>query len=404
MTQTEWLTIFMLREVYMKTLTRPVWADINLDHLAHNMREVKRVTSTNTLVTAVIKADGYGHGAIQIAQTLLDNGADRFAVATLSEAIRLKGAFVDTEVMVLGFTPNALVDGAILNDIIQTVYSYEQAEYFSLRAKALNRVLKVHIKLDTGMKRIGMAINDETVDQIVEMSKFEGLSIEGIFTHFAVADEVDKSFTIEQVKRFRYIVERVEARGVMIPIKHVSNSAAIIDCPEYNFDMVRAGIMLYGLYPSNDVDKTKVDLKQVMSLKANIAHVKTVNTGEGVSYGLKYIAEKPTQIATIPIGYADGFARSLSFKAKGIIKGVIKPIVGRICMDQCMIEVDGLQINVGDTVTLFGESDGLSLSIDTYAEYLGTINYEIVCMIGKRVPRRYLQEGNVVQVVDMILE
>lgn len=388
----------------MKTLTRPVWADINLDHLAHNMREVKRVTSSDTLVTAVIKADGYGHGAIQIAQTLLDNGADRFAVATLSEAIRLKSAFVDTEVMVLGFTPNELVDGSILNGIIQTVYSYEQAEYFSLRAKALNRVLKVHIKLDTGMKRIGMAINDETVEQIVEMSKFEGLSIEGIFTHFAVADEVDKSFTIEQVKRFSSIVDSVEARGVMIPIKHVSNSAAIIDCPEYNFDMVRAGIMLYGLYPSDDVDKTRVDLKQVMSLKANIAHVKTVNSGEGVSYGLKYVASKPTQIATIPIGYADGFARGLSFKANGIVKGVIKPIVGRICMDQCMIEVDDLQINVGDTVTLFGDSEGQSLSIDTYANYLGTINYEIVCMIGKRVPRRYLQDGNVVQVVDMILE
>jgi len=391
-------------EVYMKTLTRPVWADINLNHLAHNMREVKRVTSPGTIISAVIKADGYGHGAVQIAQTLLNNGADRFAVATLSEALKLKAAFLNTEVMILGYTPNEMIDGAIVNGLIQTVYAYDQALFFNERAKAHNKVLKVHIKLDTGMKRIGMAINEETVEQILAMSQLSHLEIEGIFTHFAVADEVDKTFTREQVRRFTSIVNDLELQGLQIAIKHVSNSAAIIDLPEYNFDMVRAGIMLYGLYPSDEVDKSKVDLKQVMSLKANIAHVKSVDKGEGISYGHRYIAEKTTQIATLPIGYADGFSRGLTFKAKGIIKGVIKPIVGRICMDQCMMEVDGLQISVGDTVTLFGDSDGVEISIDTYASFLGTINYEIVCMIGKRVPRRYLMDGTVIEVVDMILE
>ncbi len=387
----------------MNKLTRPVWVDINLDNLAHNMREVRRVTSPKSLVSAVIKADGYGHGALFIAQTLLDNGADRFAVATLSEAIQLKRAFSTTEIMVLGYTPDDLIDGAIENDIIQTVYSYEQAEYFSRRATRLGKTLKVHIKLDTGMRRIGMSISEETVNSILKISVLPNLEIEGIFTHFAVADEVDKSFTIEQVNRYKKVVEALELKGLTIPIKHVSNSAAIIDCPEYNFDMVRAGIMLYGLYPSPDVKKEMVDLREVMSLKANVAHVKTISAGEGVSYGLKYVAPTDTQIATIPIGYADGFTRRLTFQAKGIVKGEIKPIVGRICMDQCMIEVDGLEIKVGDTVTLFGEADGKGISIDAYAAMLGTINYEIVCMIGKRIPRRYLKNGETIKIVDLIL-
>ena len=388
----------------MKTLTRPVWADINLDHLAHNIKEVRRVTRPETLVTAVIKADGYGHGAVQIGETLLKNGADRFAVATLSEAIQLKRAFPTVEIMVLGYTPNDLIETAIMENIIQTTYSLEQAIFFNQKAAELEKVLKVHIKLDTGMRRIGMACTDETIKQIVMMSELEHLYIEGLFTHFAVADETDKTFTHEQVDKFMNIVKALETQNVHIPIKHVSNSAAIIDCPEYNFDMVRAGIMLYGLYPSTDVDHSRVDLKEVMSLRANVAHVKMIESGEGVSYGLKYRADKATQIVTIPIGYADGFSRSLTFKAKGILKGEIKPVVGRICMDQCMLEADGLDIHVNDTVTLFGESDGQFISIDTYAAMLNTINYEIVCMIGKRVPRRYMASGVVKEVVDKILE
>lgn len=387
----------------MNKLTRPVWAEINLDHLAHNIREVRRVTDKTALVTAVIKADGYGHGASEIGRTLLENGADRFAVATLSEALSLKRAFRETEVMVLGYTPETLIDEAIGNDIIQTVFSIDQARYFGARARSMGKKLKIHVKLDTGMRRIGMAVTEETVSQIVEMSLIPSLELEGLFTHFAVADEVDKSFTKLQVERFMWVVDRLKDKGVEIPIKHVSNSAAIIDCPEYNFDMVRAGIMLYGLYPSPDVNHDRVALKEVMSLKANIAQVKMVAKGEGVSYGHKYVTEAPTQIATLPIGYADGYTRSLTFKAKGIVKGVVKPIVGRICMDQCMLEVNGLDVTAGDTVTLFGESSGEKISIDDIADLLGTINYEIVCMIGKRVPRRYVSNGNVVKVMDLIL-
>lgn len=387
----------------MNKLTRPVWAEINLDHLAHNIREVRRVTDKRALVTAVIKADGYGHGAAEIGKTLLENGADRFAVATLSEALSLRKAFRGTEIMVLGYTPEALIDEAIENDIIQTVLSIDQARYFGERASSMGKKLKIHVKLDTGMRRIGMAVSEETVSQIEEMSLIPSLELEGLFTHFAVADEVDKSFTKLQVERFLWVVDKLKEKGIEIPIKHVSNSAAIIDCPEYNFDMVRAGIMLYGLYPSPDVNHENVALKEVMSLKANIAQVKIVAKGEGISYGHRYVTEAPTQIATIPIGYADGFTRSLTFKAKGIVKGVVKPVVGRICMDQCMLEVDGLVVSAGDTVTLFGESSGKKISIDDYADMLGTINYEIVCMIGKRVPRRYILNGNAVKVIDFIL-
>ncbi len=387
----------------MIKLTRPVWAEINLDHLAHNIREVRRVTDKKALVTAVIKADGYGHGAVQIGKTLLENGADRFAVATLSEALSLRKAFKETEIMVLGYTPNSLIDEAIEKDIIQTVFSIDQAKFFSDRAMAMGKVLKVHVKVDTGMRRIGMPVSEETINQIVDMSQMPFLVLEGLFTHFAVADELDKTFTKEQVNRFLWVVEGLENKGVSIPIKHVSNSAAIIDCPEYNFDMVRAGIMLYGLYPSPDVNHDNVALKEVMSLKAEIAQVKTVAAGEGISYGHKYVTAAPTQIATIPIGYADGFTRSLTFKAKGIVKGEIKPVVGRICMDQCMMEVDGLDVKVGDTVTLFGEASGTRISIDDYASMLGTINYEIVCMIGKRVPRKYTIGGETTQILDFIL-
>lgn len=387
----------------MNTLTRPVWADINLDYLAHNISEVKRITKAGTLISAVIKADAYGHGAVQVGRTLLENGADRFAVATLSEALQLKSAFPETEIMVLGYTPDALVEGAIENRIIQTLYSYEQAFAFNEVAFQMGKLLKIHVKLDTGMRRIGMEINAQTVEDIIKISKLSNIEIEGIFTHFAVADEVDKTFTHKQVELFLDIVGQVEAKGVLIPIKHVCNSAGIIDLPEYHFDMVRAGIMLYGLYPSNEVKKERVELKQVMSLRANIAHVKTIKAGEGVSYGLKYVASDATQVATLPLGYADGFTRQLTGKAIGIVKGTIKPIIGRICMDQCMMEVNDLSVKVGDTVTLFGEAEAQQILIDWYAEVLGTINYEIVCMIGKRVPRRYIFGGEVLEVVDTIL-
>jgi alanine racemase len=384
-------------------LSRPVWAEINLDNLAHNMREVRRVTNKNSKITAVIKADGYGHGAVAIAETLLENGADRFAVATLSEAIQLKTSFPNIETMILGYTPENLAKDVIEHNIIQTIYTLEQAKEFSNTALFLNKKIVVHIKLDSGMNRLGMVFSDETIETILEMSKLNGLVIEGIFTHFSAADELDKEYTKQQVKKYQYIVNSLEQRGLNIPIKHVSNSAGIIDLPEFNFDMVRAGIMLYGLYPSKEVNHQTVKLKEVMCLKAKISQVKKLAAGSGVSYGLKYKCDKDSLVATLPIGYADGYTRMLSGKGKVLVNGSIVPVIGNICMDQCIIDVTGLDVKMGDEVILFGGNDSNGISIDSVADLLNTINYEIVCMIDKRVPRLYIKDGKEIYFKDYVL-
>ena len=383
-------------------LSRPVWAEINLDNLAHNMKETRRVVNKNTLITAVIKADGYGHGAVCIGQTLLDNGANRFAVATLSEAIQLRASFPNTEIMVLGYTPNDLTEDILANNIIQTIYTLEQAEYFSKLALLSNKKITVHIKLDTGMNRLGMQESQETIDSILQMSKLEGLFIEGIFTHFAMADEIDKEYTNNQVKKYKKIVNALEENGLNIPIKHVSNSAAIIDMPELNMDMVRAGIMLYGLYPSKNVNQNNVNLKEVMCLKAKISQVKEIPKGTGVSYGLKYKCTKNSKVATLPIGYADGFTRMLSGKASAMLQNKKVPIIGNICMDQCIIDISGLDAKIDDEVVLFGGNDKNGISITSVSELLNTINYEIVCMVDKRVPRVYIKDEKAIYYKDYL--
>lgn len=388
----------------MHMITRPVWAEINLDNLAHNIREVRRVTRPESMVTAVIKADGYGHGAAVIGKTLLENGADRFAVATLSEAIQLRKCYPDTEILVLGYTPVELAERLIEYRLIQTLYSVETAAAFSDIAQRKGARIKIHIKLDTGMSRIGMQATSETVDDIVTISRLPGIELEGMYTHFAAADETDKTFTHQQASKYKQVVDGLAEKGVALAVKHVSNSAGIIDLPEYNWDMVRAGIMLYGLYPSNDVNLAGVELREVMTLKARISHVKELEAGRGVSYGLKYITKATEKIATLPIGYADGYTRMLTNKSHVLIQGKRVPVVGRICMDQCMINVTGMDVKPGDTVTLFGGSEPGRIAIDEVAAWLGTINYEVVCMIDKRVPRVYMKNGETVQVRDYILE
>jgi len=384
-------------------LSRAVWAEINLDNLAHNMREVRRVTNKNTKVTAVIKADGYGHGAKDIASTLLENGADRFAVATLSEAIQLRKEVHNVEIMVLGYTPNIQAKDLIKNNIIQTIYSLDQAKEFSQIAISLNKKVTVHIKIDTGMHRLGLLPNEDTINEIVEINKLNGLIIEGIFTHFATADEIDKEYTRDQVNKFNYVTTELEKKGLKIPLKHVSNSAAIIDLPEFNYDMVRAGIMLYGLYPSNHINRDIVDLKEVMCLKTKIAQIKNLNAGSSISYGLNFTVQRNSKIAILPIGYADGYSRTLSNQSHVIINDKKAPIVGNICMDQCIIDVTDIDINSEDDVILFGGNDN-GITIDSIAKLLQTINYEVVCMVKKRVPRVYIKGNNIIKYKDDLLE
>jgi alanine racemase len=372
-------------------MARAIWAEIDLDRLAHNMEEVTRLVNGEALITAVIKADGYGHGAQVIGRTLIDHGADRFAVATYSEAVSLRKHYATIPIMVLGYTREEDFESAQNNGIILTIYDYLQAEIIS----KYHPGIKVHLKINTGMNRLGFRTDS---DELLKTLQLLTLDIEGIYTHFALADEKDKTFTHLQVERFEQALEIAQHLGRDIQIKHVSNSAAIIDLPEYRYDMVRAGIMLYGLYPSEDIDKTAVDLKQVMSLKAQVAMVNQLSPGEGVSYGQLYTVDIGRKIAALPFGYADGFSRMLTGKAQVAFNGEIRPIVGRICMDQCMMDAEGLDIHRDDVVEIYGET----ITIDEVAKHLGTINYEIVCMVGKRVPRKYLQGGKEVAYMDYI--
>lgn len=374
-------------------ITRPVWAEINLDHLAHNIREVRRLTQPNALVTAVIKADGYGHGAAEIGQTLLDNGADRFAVATLSEGLQLRKYYPEVPILVMGYTPNEAVGDAIDNGIILTLFDLDQARAFHAEATKRQKRLTVHIKLDTGMSRLGFQCTAETHDAIAVIHQLSGLYIEGVFTHFARADEKDKTVTHGQMAKFFSVKKALDANGIQIPIYHACNSAGIIDLPEYHLDMVRAGIMLYGLWPSPDVDQTKLTLKEAMSLKAQLAHVKTLPKDTGISYGHLYSTKGEERIGTLPLGYADGWTRLLTFKAEVLLTGRRIPIVGRICMDQCMVNLLDIPAKQGDEVVLFGQQGDAFISIDEVAKHLGTINYEIVCMMNKRVVRVYQKGG-----------
>ncbi len=383
---------------------RPAWAEINLDNLAHNMREIRKLTKPDALVTAVIKADGYGHGATKITKTLLENGADRFAVAVIDEAIELRNSEVNVPILVLGYTSPQRAEEVLQYDIEQTVYSMEVAEALSKEASRVNKISKIHIKIDSGMGRIGLQPNNDTIEIIKKIYNMPHIVIEGIFTHFAIADEVDKTYTNQQFEKFSWVCNELEKAGIHIRLKHCGNSATIIDLPQMHENMVRAGIILYGLAPSNDVELQKLELKQVMSLKARVTHVKEISEGQSVSYGRKFIASKTSKIASLPLGYADGYTRLLSGKAEALIKGIRVPVIGRICMDQCMIEVTGIEdVNVGDEVVLFGEQGQSFISIDELAEKLGTINYEIVCMIARRVPRVYIQDGKIVDVLNYLI-
>lgn len=384
---------------------RSAWVEINLDNLANNIREVKRLTKSGALVTAVIKADGYGHGAVKIGQTLLENGADRFAVAVVDEAIELRKAGFQVPILVLGYTDPARASEVIKYDLEQTVYSLDLARSLSEEAVREGTLVKIHIKLDTGMGRIGLQPNHQTIAMIKEINELPGIELEGIYTHFAVADEADKSYTLQQFEKFQWVLLQLETHNIKPRIRHTANSATIIDLPTMHLDMVRAGIMLYGLAPSHEVMLEDVNLLQVMSFKTRISHVKEIEKGDSVSYGRKFIANGKTKIASLPIGYADGFTRLLSGKAEALVHGKRVPLVGSICMDQCMIDVTGIaDVHVGDEVVIFGPQGNEMIHIDELATSLGTINYEIVCMIMRRIPRVYTRNGVVVDYVNYLFD
>lgn len=385
-------------------MDKRTWAEVDLDAIAHNIKEIRKITNPNSKIMAVVKADAYGHGFLEVTRTLLENGADRLAVAVLQEGKQLRSRGVSVPILILGASGEEAVEDLINFDITPSVFTYEFAKALSYRAEQKEKVTKIHIKVDTGMSRIGFLAgenNEEIVEEILKISRLPYIEIEGIFSHFATSDEYDKEYTLLQYSRFMDVCNKLEEKGLHIPIKHICNSAGIMMYPEMHLDMVRPGVILYGMYPSDEVDKSKLDLIPAMTLKSTITHVKEVEAGRGVSYGKEYITENETKIATVPIGYADGYLRKLAHEGKMIVNGVKVPIIGRICMDQCMIDVTNVHnIDKGDEVIIFGRE---GVTIDDLAAWLETINYEVSCVIGKRIPRIYTKNGKAVKVLNYLM-
>ena len=382
------------------------WAEIDLDALAFNMRGIRARTESGAMVTAVVKADGYGHGVEEVSRVVLENGADRLAVACISEAKQLRRAGIDAPILILGASDVSDAPEIVSNGIIPAVFSYNFASALSDAGRAQGKNVKIHIKVDTGMSRIGFVAGedeDSAVSVIKRIYELPNIEIEGIFSHFSTADEEDKAYTKRQFDVFVSFCDRLKAEGIEIPIRHIANSAAIMMYPETHLEMVRAGIILYGLYPSQEVDKTRLPLVPVMRLKSRITMVKEKEAGWGVSYGREYITGQRTRIATVPVGYADGYTRNLAKRASVLLKdGTCAKIIGRICMDQCMIDVTNVNnISAGDEVTLFG-ADGITA--DDIAGWMDTINYEVVCLVSKRIPRVFVAGGKTKAVRNYIDE
>ncbi|NLV20456.1 MAG: alanine racemase [Syntrophomonadaceae bacterium] len=367
------------------------WAEIDLGALKRNFTAIRNLLQPDTMLMAVVKANAYGHGMLQAAQTCLDNGADYLAVANLQEALQLRQANILAPILVLGIVPQEQAKLLINNDIETAVADLESARVYSQAANP-HHPARLHIKIDTGMGRIGFPFDDQSAEEIEKIQQMSNVSVSGIFSHFAVADIEDKEFSHRQSKQFNDFIRRLEDMNIHIPIKHIANSAAVMDMPETQYNMVRCGIIMYGLYPSAQVKKENLPLEVVMRLKTRINFLKILPPGRSVSYCRSYITPRDTLVATVPIGYADGYSRLLSNRAWAAVRGQKVPLIGNVCMDQCMFDVTGVEgVKTGDEMVLFGRPED-GITADDLAEITGTINYEVVCTVGPRIPRIYIQE------------
>lgn len=369
---------------------RPVWAEIDLSAIKHNFREVRRLVGPNVQVMAIVKANAYGHGATAVAASLAAEGADCFGVALLNEAVELREAGISQPIMILGWTPQEDFQRALDLDITLSIFSLEEARQLSRISQDTGKKACVHLKVDTGMGRLGFRPDETDIEKVCRLLDLPGLAVKGIFTHLAKADERDKTYTSKQLTLFQDFVASVSQKsGFTFPVRHVANSAAVIDHPEAYLEMVRPGIMLYGLKPSDAVKMERVELRQAFTLRARIAQVKEVPAGVAVSYGGCYVTEERTVIATLPLGYADGYSRLLSGRTAVLLHGQRYHQIGRVCMDQFMVNLGLTQkpVQQGDVVTLIGRDGSGFISVDEIADILGTINYEVTCMISGRVPR-----------------
>lgn len=370
-----------------------IQAEIDLDAMTYNLEHIKKNLKPGTKIIAVLKADGYGHGAVPLAQKIQkEPEVWGIAVATVEEGLELREAGISKPILILGYTYQEDYGKIADMDFRPAVFKLSMAKELSKAALEAGKTLKIHIKIDTGMTRIGYRDVKKDVPEILEISKLPGLEVEGIFTHFARADEKDKTPAVIQYQKFQEFIQALEQEGLHIPMKHCSNSAGIIRMKEANLDAVRAGIILYGLYPSPDVEKKPVPLKPLMSLKSHIAYIKTVEPGAQISYGGLFTTVRETRVATIPVGYADGYPRGLSNKGSVLIRGKRAPILGRVCMDQFMVDVTDIpDAEELDQVTLLGRDGKDSITMEELGDLSGRFNYEFACCISKRVPRVYFE-------------
>lgn len=360
------------------------FAAIDLDAIAHNLSELKKKINKGVLSLAIVKADAYGHGAVGVAKSIQDD-VDYFGIAELGEAVELREAGVNKPILVLSYTSPHQYEDLVKYELTQTIFNYDDAVALSKAAVKLNKIARVHIAVDTGMSRIGFFCNGESVETVKRINDLPNIYIEGIFSHYACADCVERETTDKQTRIFKGFISQLEERGMYIPIKHLCNSAGLLSVDE-QFNMVRLGIVMYGLYPDECVNDGTIDLKPAMKIVSHVSHVKEVPAGSGVSYGHTYFTDKPTRIATICIGYADGYSRSLSNKGRVLINGKYAPVIGRVCMDQLMVDVTELsEVEVGDEVVVLGTDGGNTITAEEIAELTDTINYEVICQFQKRV-------------------
>jgi len=383
-----------------------VWAEIDLGAIADNIRELRRITRPQAELMVAVKANGYGHGAAAVSRTALANGATQLGVARIEEGLELRRAGIDAPILVFGYTPAHLVPEMIAHDLMASVFSLESARAMHAAVPG-NAPLVIHSKVDTGMGRLGLLPDARrcrldgaaeglgAIDEVVGIANLDKLRLDGLWTHYASSDEKDKTYTRMQLEAFNRFAGQVEDRGIAIRCRHSANSGAIIDMPETHMDMVRAGISVYGLYPSQDVDKGRIDLQPAMTLKARIVHLKQVPAGTRISYGGTWQAPRATAIATVPIGYGDGYSRGLSNRGEMLVHGQRAPIVGRVCMDLTMIDVGTIgPVAIGDEVVLIGRQGEATISAEAVAAAIDTINYEVTTSLTNRVPRIYFDSSD----------
>lgn len=387
-----------MRENYKR-----VCAVIDLNAVCHNMEQMHHNLSDDAQMIGVIKADGYGHGAVQIGRELEKMSyVFGYAVATVEEAMILRRVGLQKPILILGYTFPYCYEDLIRYNIRPTVFREDTLDELSECARRMCKSVKVHVKVDTGMTRVGIKPDDDGIAFVDKALHTEGIEIEGMFTHFARADEMNKASAREQLRKLKDFIERVEKElNFSIPIKHCSNSAGIVELPEANMDLVRAGITLYGLWPSEQVSRDIVSLQPVLSLKSHIVYIKEVESSVPISYGGTYVTPKKMRVATIPVGYGDGYPRGLSNKGYVLIRGKKAPILGRVCMDQFMVSVEDIpEAAEGDEVTLIGRDGALEITMEQLGDLSGRFNYELACDLGKRIPRVYIKNGKITATKD----